>query len=320
MSRPRKTIPDLPRLDLLVPPVKHAVYRFFAPADQRPAFEAQPSTAVSWANAWWLSDFSLLAYGDRDYIVQGLDGSGFTLRAEHCFAHHGTKCFVAASDQAIVVSFCGSEAPQFDLGTLLFPGAAVSAVSQWVSTLVQSSTASASDWMRNAALTLADFSRDHPAQGRVHSGFLEGFAAVEAGLLPALNQLLAQQDRPIWYTGHSLGGALAHLAAVRFNRPAGLYTYGCPRVGDAAFVNACPAAVVAQRFCVLGDPVPLVPTHAPPTVAGLGGAYLHAGNAFWLSAHAPPQALSNTDIPVTLVNPVQHAPVIYSNLLWNLHA
>lgn len=46
-------------------------------------------------------------------------------------------------------------------------------------------------------------------------------------------------QKPIWLTGHSMGGGLALIAAARllshdFN-VAGVYTYGSPRAGDAAF-------------------------------------------------------------------------------------
>jgi len=41
---------------------------------------------------------------------------------------------------------------------------------------------------------------------------------------------------PWWFHRHSLGAALATLAARRFGHAHGLYTYGSPKVGDAAFV------------------------------------------------------------------------------------
>jgi pimeloyl-ACP methyl ester carboxylesterase len=43
--------------------------------------------------------------------------------------------------------------------------------------------------------------------------------------------------RTVWFCGHSLGGALATLAAHRYHpKTRGVCTIGCPRVGDRAFV------------------------------------------------------------------------------------
>jgi pimeloyl-ACP methyl ester carboxylesterase len=53
-------------------------------------------------------------------------------------------------------------------------------------------------------------------------------------LLPEIEKLQAQGLK-IWITGHSLGAALATLAADRLQAVHGLYTFGSPRVGDEAF-------------------------------------------------------------------------------------
>lgn len=66
----------------------------------------------------------------------------------------------------------------------------------------------------------------------VHRGFVEALNAVWDLLLPALEQLAA----PCFFTGHSMGGALAQLAATRF-RPRAVYSYGAPRVGDRGYVE-----------------------------------------------------------------------------------
>jgi pimeloyl-ACP methyl ester carboxylesterase len=72
--------------------------------------------------------------------------------------------------------------------------------------------------------------------GRVHLGFSSALKRTWDKIERALD---AVGDRPLFLTGHSMGGALAILAACRLARagqePVATYTYGAPRVGDPAF-------------------------------------------------------------------------------------
>jgi predicted lipase len=77
---------------------------------------------------------------------------------------------------------------------------------------------------------------------------------------------IKKEDRPLWLTGHSLGGALAVLAAWLCDRRTinvhQIYTYGGPMVGNkvaaAAIDKAFPDKIF--RFVNLTDPVPMLPT------------------------------------------------------------
>jgi hypothetical protein len=97
---------------------------------------------------------------------------------------------------------------------------------------------------------------------RVHRGFYEAMQAVELDLDAGLGQ--APESR-LWVTGHSLGGALAKLwalwAAGRGHDVAGVYTFGQPRVGDAAFASFYNSVLGARSFRVVHaeDIVPRVP-------------------------------------------------------------
>ncbi|MBF0415404.1 MAG: lipase family protein [Magnetococcales bacterium] len=78
--------------------------------------------------------------------------------------------------------------------------------------------------------------------GEVHKGFWDSLDSIWKELDDTM-QKCCSKERPIWFTGHSLGGALATLAADRFfprvrNKPRGIYTYGSPRCGDEDFANA----------------------------------------------------------------------------------
>jgi hypothetical protein len=75
----------------------------------------------------------------------------------------------------------------------------------------------------------------------VHAGFLDDYQSIAAPVWHAVERYGA--NKPLILTGHSLGGALATLAA--FHRPlwtSALYTFGCPRVFNgtkAGMFDAC---------------------------------------------------------------------------------
>lgn len=66
-------------------------------------------------------------------------------------------------------------------------------------------------------------------------------AARRSELFELIDSNWANWQKPIFVTGHSLGGALATLASYRLMKMGlnvrGLYTYGSPRAGNAAFVH-----------------------------------------------------------------------------------
>jgi hypothetical protein len=129
----------------------------------------------------------------------------------------------------------------------------------------------------------------------VHHGFLFDFDSIATDLMATVARcLLPKPMKKVFVTGHSLGGALAVLAAVEFCRQswnvAGVYTFGQPRVGNAAFVsvyNHAPAGFPHQlgeitfRVVNENDIVPRVPVAVPlPFLDG----YRHGGQEIFLCA------------------------------------
>ena len=111
--------------------------------------------------------------------------------------------------------------------------------------------------------------------GRVHDGFAVAVRALRPQILewiasakPELNKLIL--------TGHSLGAAMATLAASIW-RPAWLVTIGSPRVGDSAFVETV-AAKYMVRFVDCCDAV----TEVPPEIGG----YVHIKDYTYLTRDA----------------------------------
>ena len=108
--------------------------------------------------------------------------------------------------------------------------------------------------------------------GEVH----RGFAAALDVVWPAVAAALRQAAAPLVMTGHSLGAALATLAA-SLHPDAGLVTFGSPRVGDAAFGAAIehrPAE--SRRYVNNRDLVCRLPS------ARLG--YRHVGTPYLIDA------------------------------------
>jgi triacylglycerol lipase len=97
---------------------------------------------------------------------------------------------------------------------------------------------------------------------RVHMGFRDALRRV----WPTLHSHLAglPGTDALWFTGHSLGGALATLAAVLCPRTTGVCTLGSPRVGDKEFAVAFSARFGerSRRYVADTDIVSQVP---PPT-------------------------------------------------------
>lgn len=123
-----------------------------------------------------------------------------------------------------------------------------------------------------------------PGDVEVHAGFLRALNSIYVGVYgvvermlgdkakPGLDGVSPYQDRRLWVTGHSLGGALAKLFAVRCKMPmAGVYTFGEPRVGNAGFRDYYDALLKSCTFRVVDaeDFITRIPW--------LLGAYRHCG-------------------------------------------
>lgn len=161
---------------------------------------------------------------------------------------NNTQAYVAQGEDAIVVAFRGSESP-----------ASLDGFKDWLLTNA------------NNLLILPEgrLGTDFVAAGvgaRFHRGFMQALADVWDPLFQAVQQAVDDRERPLWIAGHSLGGALAQLAAWRFQRQFltvhELVTFGAPMVGNdvaaAAFEREFPGKI--YRFIDRQDPVPLLPT------------------------------------------------------------
>jgi hypothetical protein len=100
----------------------------------------------------------------------------------------------------------------------------------------------------------------------VHAGFYRAFLTVEGVIREAVTRQTGDKpnNKAIYLTGHSLGGAIALVASAEYSggdqlgeRIAAVYTFGAPRVGEKSFAQNVKAP--HYRVVNAGDIVPLVP-------------------------------------------------------------
>ena len=229
-------------LDNLNPPVRG--YRYFDHDD----VELDRDAGVrSVKNRWLLAEYALLAYEDEARI-----GEHLAQRVRAVFALSG----VTHSGFGFVADLDGTDTVLSFRGTQVFkPGDALSkfrAIAQdyWTDARIERRSVCDGTW--------------------VHAGFADSCAELIERLQSS--GLLASPRR-WWLAGHSLGGALAVLAAERLaaipdQRVVGVATYGQPRVGNdrhAARLENLPLCRVVHGCDAIPSlpPVRLGFAHAP---------------------------------------------------------
>ncbi len=285
-------------LDSLLPP--NLDYAYFAGAQTWPF--RQDAARFDLLNASWLADAALLAYADEPFARAQWERAGAT--ALRAFRGTSTLAYVASGDRWVIVSFRGTQVVKRLLNGR---GSAT-----WADVV--------RDWKTDADIRLERW----PRGGKVHRGFKEAFEQVwdSRGEVPGLSSYLDEvgraTSRRVWFTGHSLGAALAILAAQTYGSAAGVYTFGSPRVGTRAFVEAYPVPV--YRVVNATDAVTTVP---PAPYEPVGALHYIASNG--QVDGAPTVLVRATDwLRGTLRGIVpgfsafaDHAPLFYATHTWN---
>lgn len=174
----------------------------------------------------------------------------------------GPQAFIAAGRDSIVIAFRGTEINLVDLLT--------------------------DAWAQPVKL-------HQEVPGMVHGGFATTFHALWPDLKSKLTAArAAHPGAKLWITGHSLGGALAVMAAAQIclveKLPVqGVVTCGSPVTGDEEFHKALAAALAGRhwRIVLALDPVPLdlsaiddLPFVSLPQELKI---FRHGGEAVWIS-------------------------------------
>jgi len=224
-------------------------------------FQLNPNTTRWQAqNALGLAMASQLAYENAAAIDATIKTWGFT-RSDFIESPPGvewdTQTFVASNAEAVLVAFRGTEPKDLR------------------------------DWITDADIIMA-----HTEVGPVHFGF---WAALQSVWDELEQKIKSHQNggQSLWFTGHSLGAALATLAVGRLRlglKPVhSLYTYGSPRAGSLEFTDRFDNdfGEFTFRYINNSDVVTRVPTremgysHVGTSLTFDAGGAVHADVHFW---------------------------------------
>lgn len=166
---------------------------------------------------------SNLAYGD----AEGFQAAGFTNICAITDTETDTECFLVEDDKYIYFTARGTEKDLVDLRT-----------------------------------DMRFLQKEVFSKYNLHRGFYEAYRSIAPELTEELWPRRLEQDmepttrKPLVFCGHSLGGAIATIAAASHG-PDYLITFGQPPVGGKAFaMHMDGLATTYTRFVLDGDPVP----------------------------------------------------------------
>jgi triacylglycerol lipase len=175
-------------------------------------------------NAVALANLALLAYsgteGVRHFLVDN-----WTFSDLQPLAGESTQGFVARKEDVVFVAFRGTQ------------------------------PTSILDWLTDGKYHQKNL-RNVP--GVVHGGFVQALEQVCDAMLDAVHKLCGGEKPSLFVSGHSLGGALAVLAAAVLQFDAkrevsAVYTYGQPRVGNPEFSSAFDSKLGDATFRYVND-------------------------------------------------------------------
>jgi hypothetical protein len=214
-------------------------------------------------NARFMSIASGYAYSD-----DSVDAFRETLGLDaKLISVNNTQVYVGQNENHIVAAFRGSQAPT-----------SIDGLKDWLLT-------NANDFL---ILPEGDIGTDFAAAGvaaRFHRGFLAALADVWDPLYTALDAAMKAKERPLWITGHSLGGALALVAAWRLQQKFipihAVITFGAPMVCNEEGCKAYAREFDGKIFRYV-DNQDLVPRL--PTISLIANAFAHVPNEISLGA------------------------------------
>lgn len=182
----------------------------------------------------------------------------------HIFAELSFACYWAEEYMVELCKHFGFD----DLRYFNFEGAQAYILYNQHDTVVACRGTEATDW-NDIRADLKVWKVVAETVGKVHGGFKDEVDH----LWPALAEALESNEKPLYFTGHSLGGAMAQISAARCQQsglksdPLEIQTFGSPRVGNKRYITHCKIKKI--RWVNNNDFVP----RFPPALFG----YRHTG-------------------------------------------
>ena len=252
MKQPNSSPSSLPRMRDFTPKADGYVPRnaYWLASCANLAYK-KPDDIRKQAKEWGLTQFQFLGETEdlevEKAASQLLAGKGWTL-----LEGAGTEGFVVGNNKFVIVSFRGTE--------------------------------ELTDFVADAR---ANQVPDVGKRGKLHSGFAAAFSeSVSTELKKAVSNL-TKEGQGIWVTGHSLGGALATLAAAELTfaglKLQGVYTFGQPRVCDPHFAEAYDKELGDRHFRFVNNND--IVTNVPPesvTIRKHVLSYRHVGQRIYI--------------------------------------
>lgn len=188
-----------------------------------------------------LAELAMIAYNDEKEATRAAEAIGFN--EAKLIDNDGSQAYRFANDHDVVLACRGTEPTEWND--------------------VQADA--------NAVMSVVG------TFGNVHSGFNREVD----DLWPILEDLIRNNTKPVWFCGHSLGGAMATICAYRCktssisSSPQELHTFGSPRVGCKKYIRH--AHITHYRWVHNNDVV----TRVPPVWMG----YRHCGSEIYLDRY-----------------------------------
>ncbi len=208
------------------------------------------ATAFHGENALFLSDCAKLAYQDATTIRQAITNQLNFKHFKFFSGKQNTQAFIAADENIIITCFRGTQELK--------------------------------DFLTDIKL------KPVPGpQGNVHRGFKKGLDDVWGEMLQFISEIRSQ-NQSLWFCGHSLGAALACLAASEYcfgqqqhecQHVRGIYTIGQPRTGNHSFSSVYNQHLADRSFRIVNN-ADVVP-HLPPP--GLIFRYRHINQEIYIN-------------------------------------